>query len=294
MRILVTGASGLVGTALCAHLQTCGHTPVSLSRTRDEHHPWWDISSGEISFGTEPDFDVVIHLAGENIASGRWDARKKERIRMSRVSGTTLLAQSLAEKEHKPQLLISASAVGFYGNRGDEELTEESQAGSGFLSQVCQEWEEACAPATTAGIRSVNIRLGMVLSPDGGALQKMLPPFKLGLGGPLGDGRQFLSWIYIDDLCRAVGHIIEESSLQGPVNMVSPEPVRNKEFASTLGQVIRRPAFLPAPSLALRLLLGEMADALLLSSVRAMPRKLQESGFTFNHPDLYGALQQST
>lgn len=294
MRILISGASGLVGTALCAYLESCGHTIGALSRSRMKNQPWWDLSTGEINWGPEPDFEVVIHLAGENIASGRWDRRTKERIRMSRVSGTTLLAQSLAEKEHKPRLLISASAIGFYGDRGDEELTEESDAGRGFLAQICQEWEEACAPASAAGIRTVNTRLGMVLSPNGGALQKMLPPFRLGLGGPLGNGRQFISWIDIDDLCRAIGHIIQTQSLQGPVNLVSPEPVRNKEFAATLGRVIERPAVLAVPSPALRLLLGEMADALLLSSVRVVPQKLQDSGFTFTHPDLYGALQQNT
>jgi len=293
MRILVSGASGLVGTALCAYLQARGHTTVPLSRTRGETQPWWDIHTGEISWGSNPDYDVVIHLAGENISSGRWTTRKKERIRMSRASGTTLLAQSLAEKEHKPTLLISGSAVGFYGDRGDEELTEQSKSGSGFLAQVCQEWEAACIPAITAGIRTVNIRLGMVLSPNGGALPQMLLPFKLGLGGPMGNGRQFMSWIYIEDLCRAIGHIIQERTLQGAVNLVSPEPVRNKEFTTTLGRVIGRPTVLPAPSFALRLLLGEMADALLLSSTRAVPQKLQESGFTFTHPDLYGSLQQS-
>ncbi|MGM0416570.1 MAG: TIGR01777 family oxidoreductase [Thermodesulfobacteriota bacterium] len=294
MRILISGASGLVGTALCTYLQSCGHTTVPLSRRKEEQQPWWDISKGELSWGAEPDFDVVIHLAGENIASGRWNARKKKRIRMSRVSGTTLLAQSLAEKEHKPQLFISGSAVGFYGDRGDDELTEQSKAGNGFLSQVCQEWEEASAPAAAAGIRTVNTRLGMVLSAKGGALQKMLPPFKLGLGGPLGSGRQFMSWIDIDDLCRAIGHIIQEQSLHGPVNMASPQPVRNKEFSTTLGRVIGRPAILPAPSLALRLLMGEMADALLLSSTRAVPQKLLDSGFIFSRPELYEALQHNT
>ncbi len=294
MRILISGASGLVGTALCAYLQARGHSPVPLSRTRDEAQPWWDIRTGEISWGSNPDYDVVIHLAGENISSGRWTTRKKERIRMSRASGTTLLAQSLAEKEHKPTLFISGSAVGFYGDRGDEKLTEQSRSGSGFLAQVCQEWEAACSPAITAGIRTVNIRLGMVLSPNGGALQQMLLPFKLGLGGPMGNGRQFMSWIYIEDLCRAIEHIIQERTLQGAVNLVSPEAVRNKEFTTTLGRVIGRPTVLPAPPFALRLLLGEMADALLLSSTRAVPQKLLESGFTFTHPDLYESLQQST
>jgi hypothetical protein len=294
MRILITGASGLVGTALSTYLHDCGHTPAPLSRARDKHEPWWDISSGDLSWGKNPEYDAVIHLAGENIVSGRWNKRIKERIRMSRVSGTTLLAQSLAEKEHKPEVFISASAVGFYGDRGDEELNEQSEAGSGFLSQVCQEWEQSCAPAVAAGIRTVNIRLGMVLSPNGGALQQMLPPFRLGLGGPLGSGRQFLSWIDIDDLCRAVGHILQESSLSGPVNMVSSEPVRNKEFATTLGRVLKRPAMLPVPAPALRLLLGEMADALLLTSTRAVPHKLLESGFNFIRPDLYGALKYNT
>ncbi|MDD2557097.1 MAG: TIGR01777 family oxidoreductase [Desulfuromonadaceae bacterium] len=294
MRILITGASGLVGTALTTYLQSRRHTVVSLARTRSKEHPWWDISTGELDWGANPHFDAVIHLAGENIASGRWNAAKKERIRMSRVSGTTLLAQCLSEKEVKPELFICCSAVGFYGDRGDEELTEQSSPGSGFLSQVCQEWEAACAPAIEAGIRTVNMRLGMVLSPNGGALSKMLFPFRLGLGGPAGSGRQFMSWIHIDDLCSAVAHIIDKTSLSGPVNFVAPQSVRNKEFTLILGKLLQRPAVLPAPALALRLILGEMANALLLSSARVLPQKLLDSGFRFSHPDLEGALQHST
>lgn len=190
MRILVTGASGLVGTALCTHLQSCGHTAVPLSRTRSDQHPWWDIRSGAISWGAEPDFEAVIHLAGR-ISPRDAGPHKKERIRMSRVSGTTLLAQSLAEKEHRPEVFISASAVGYYGDRGDEELTEYSEAGNGFLPQVCQEWENACTPALNAGIRTANIRLGMVLSANGGALQKMLPLSDLDLEGLSGMGVNF-------------------------------------------------------------------------------------------------------
>ncbi|MDY0211588.1 MAG: TIGR01777 family oxidoreductase [Desulfuromonadaceae bacterium] len=294
MRILITGASGLVGTSLSAHLQKCGHSVVPLARTAHHDQPWWDIGAGKIDWGVDPHFDAVIHLAGENIVSGRWNAAKKERIRMSRVSGTTLLAQSLAEKEVKPGLFICCSAVGFYGDRGDEELTEQSPPGTGFLPQVCQEWEAACSPAAEAGIRTVNTRFGMVLSPNGGALQKMLLPFRLGLGGPAGSGRQFMSWIDIEDLCDAMAHIINNTSLHGPVNLVSPHPVRNKEFSQALGKAIHRPAVLPVPALALRLLLGEMADALLLSSARAVPQKLLDSGFHFAHPHLQESLHLNT
>lgn len=294
VRILITGVSGLVGTTLSTHLQGCGHSVVTLARTRHKDQPWWDIDAREISWGTAPHFDVVIHLAGENIASGRWNAAKKERIRLSRVSGTTLLAQRMSEKEVKPELFICCSAVGFYGDRGDEELTEQSPPGIGFLSQVCQEWESACAPAVEAGIRTVNTRFGMVLSPTGGALQKMLLPFRLGLGGPAGSGRQFVSWIDIEDLCGAMAYIIDNASLHGPVNLVSPQPVHNKEFSQTLGKAIHRPAVLPAPALALRLLLGEMADALLLSSARAVPQKLLNSGFHFTYPNLQESLQHNT
>ncbi len=293
MRILITGASGLVGTALSAYLQGCGHRVVPLVRTRRNDQPWWDIGAGTLDWGAEPHFEAVIHLAGESIMSGRWTAAKKERIRMSRVSGTTLLAQSMREKEIKPELFICCSAVGFYGDRGDEELTEQSPAGTGFLSQVCQEWEAACAPAVDAGIRTVNTRFGMVLSPNGGALAKMLLPFRLGLGGPAGNGRQFMSWIDIEDLCGAVAHIIENRSLHGPVNLASPQPVRNKEFSQTLGKTLHRPAVLPAPALALRLLLGEKADALLLSSTRAVPQKLLDSGFSFTYPRLQEALHHN-
>ncbi len=293
MRILITGSSGLVGTALSASLQGRGHSVVPLARTKCNDQPWWDISAGELNWGANPHFDAVIHLAGENIASGRWNTAKKERIRMSRVSGTTLLAQSLSEKKVKPELLICCSAVGFYGDRGDEELTEQSPPGSGFLSQVCQEWEAACAPAVEAGIRTVNTRFGMVLSPKDGALRKMLLPFRLGLGGAAGSGRQFMSWIDIEDLCDAIFHIIDNPTLRGPVNLVSPNSVRNKEFSQVLAKTIHRPAVLPAPAFALRLILGEMADALLLSSTRAVPQKLLDSKFVFTHPDLLEALQHN-
>lgn len=294
MRILISGASGMIGTALRQHLQRHGHAVTALQRQQSSNGVWWDIASEQLHWGADPEFDAVIHLAGENIAGGRWSEARKNRIRSSRSQGTGLLARSLSAKAQKPEVLISCSAVGFYGDRGDDELTEHSSAGAGFLPDICREWEQACSPAVACGIRVVNIRLGMVLSPEGGALQKMLPPFRLGLGGPLGNGRQFISWIDIDDVCNAISHILHHREISGPVNLVAPQPVRNRDFSRALGKALKRPAMLPAPALALRLLLGDMADALLLSSTRVIPAKLLEGGFNFAQPDLYQALQKNT
>ena len=233
----------------------------------------------------------LIHLAGDAIAAGRWTADKKARIRDSRVGGTRLLAMALAGLEPRPSVVISASAVGYYGNRGDEVLTEDSARGGGFLAEVCGEWEAAADPARAAGIRVVNLRIGMVLSRVGGALPAMLGPFKLGLGGRLGGGRQFVSWITLGDLVRLILHAIEDERLVGPCNATAPNPVRNAEFTGALARVIRRPAILPAPGWGLRLLLGEMADELLLASVRAVPERAQMTGFAFDESDLVVALR---
>jgi uncharacterized protein (TIGR01777 family) len=251
----------------------------------------WD--PGADSFDATPleGVEAVVHLAGENVAASRWTDRVKQRIRDSRVHGTRVLAEGLARMSKRPQVLVSASAIGFYGNRGDELLTETSDAGDGFLCDVAKQWESATDPARGAGIRVVNVRLGMVLSPDAGALKKMLPPFKLGGGGPVGSGQQFVSWISLDDVTRAIRHAITDERLTGPVNAVSPEPVRNKEFAQTLGRVLGRPAVMPIPAFAVRLALGEMADELLLASTRVSPGKLIETGFEFQHPELEATLR---
>jgi uncharacterized protein (TIGR01777 family) len=235
-------------------------------------------------------FDAVVHLAGESVV-GRWTAAKKAAIRDSRVVGTRHLVDALANAAQPPRVLISASAIGYYGDRGEEILREESSVGKGFLSEVCREWEAGPEPAAKAGIRTVQIRVGVVLSAAGGALQKMLPPFRLGLGGNVGNGRQWMSWIDIEDLVGAVHHIMKTESLRGPVNMVAPNPVKNSEFSKTLASVLSRPAILPMPAFAARLAFGQMADELLLASHRAEPAKLLASGFAFQRPELRQSLE---
>jgi hypothetical protein len=233
----------------------------------------------------------VVHLAGENIASGRWNAARKARIRDSRVEGTALLARTLAELENPPSVLVCASAIGYYGDRGDEVLTEDSIPADDFLGTVCREWEAASAPAAEAGIRVVSLRFGVILARSGGALAKMLTPFKMGAGGKVGSGQQFMSWISLDDAVRTIDHAIATSDLSGPVNAVSPNPVTNAEFTRALGGELRRPTVLPMPAFAARLAFGEMADALLLASARVQPKRLVESGFEFRHPEIAPALR---
>jgi uncharacterized protein (TIGR01777 family) len=294
MRILVTGSSGLIGSALIPLLRKQGHEVVRLVRqpgATGESHAVWNPAAGKLEKSALEQTDAVVHLAGENIGAARWNDERKERMRRSRVSGTRLLSESLARLAVPPRVLVSASAVGYYGSRGDEVLTEDSQPGVDFLAEVCKEWEAATVPARQEGIRVVNLRIGMVLSGKGGALPAMLPPFKAGVGGKLGDGRQFVSWISINDLTRAISHAISTDSLSGPVNAVSPNPVRNVEMTKALGKVLRRPTFFSVPAFALRLLLGEMADALLLSSQRVEPRHLLATGFTFQLPDFEPALR---
>lgn len=278
MRILVTGGTGLVGSALVPELTQRGHEVVRLA------HAETGQAAGLVGI------EAVIHLAGENIASGRWTPVKKSRIRDSRVLGTGLLARSLSRLEPPPRVMVSASAVGFYGNRGDETLTEASPVGSGFLAQLCRDWEAATEPARSRGLRIVFLRFGVILSPRGGALAKMLPPFRFGLGGWMGDGRQFLSWIAIDDVVGVIQHVMN-GDLRGPVNAVAPVPVTAREFAKTLGRVLGRPALLAMPALAARLALGEMAKEVLLASQRAEPRLLVASGYPFLYPTLEPALR---
>jgi uncharacterized protein (TIGR01777 family) len=291
--IAITGASGLVGSALAASLREQGRRVVSLVRgeATEADTIRWSPHAGLIEPEALDGVDTVVHLAGESIAEGRWTPEKKQRIRESRVEGTRALAQSLAGLPSPPEALLCASAIGYYGHRGDAVLDESSAAGQGFLPEVCLEWEDAAGPAAEAGIRVAHLRIGIVLSERGGALAKMLLPFKLGAGGVLGRGNQWMSWISLEDLVRVFESVVENPDLEGPINCVAPSPVTNREFTKTLGRALGRPTFLPAPEFALRLGLGEMADALLLASTRVVPDRLQEHGFAFSHPDLDSALR---
>jgi hypothetical protein len=292
MNIMVTGASGLVGAALVPFLTTGGHRVTRAVRSQPTSNEiYWDPDTAVIDSAKLEGLDAVVHLAGENIAEGSWTAEKKARIRDSRVKGTRLVSKALAGLNQKPRVLVCASAIGFYGDRGAEILTEQSPAGSGFLADVCQEWEAATEPAAQAGIRVVNMRIGIVLTPRGGALQKMLLPFKFGVGGVMGDGRQYWSWVSIDDVIGAIYHAITNDALSGPVNAVAPRAATNAEFTKTLGRVLSRPTLFPMPAFLARLALGEMADALLLASTRVEPARLLNSGYSFRHADLEGALR---
>ena len=294
MKILVTGSSGLVGAALVPLLSGGGYGVTRLVRFRPRPgaaEVRWDPVAGTVDTAGLEGVGAVVHLAGESIAAGRWTADKKARIRDSRVNGTRRLCESLARLTQPPQAIVCASAIGYYGDRGEERLREESPAGSGFLAEVCQEWEAAAEPARQRGIRVVHLRIGVVLSPAGGALAQMLFPFRMGLGGKIGGGRQYLSWIAIDDLVSVILHVLTTNTLQGPVNAVAPNPVTNLEFTRTLGRVLARPTLFPMPAFAARLAFGEMADELLLASARVEPTRLLASDYRFRHPELEGALR---
>lgn len=294
-RILVSGVSGPIGAALLPALRSSGWSVVRLvrgtaaGRSPDDAKIVWD-PAGAIAAVAVSGFDAVIHLAGESIF-GRWTAAKKRKIRESRVLGTLNLAAALGRAEQKPKVFVCGSAIGYYGNRGDEVLSEESAVGKGFLAEVCREWEEAAAPATQAGIRTAHLRTGIVLSPKGGALGAMLLPFKMGLGGRTGDGRQWMSWIDVQDMVDGIQHILKNELLRGPMNMVAPEPVRNAEFAATLAGVLSRPAIFPMPAFVAKLAFGEMGEELLLGSQKVEPGKLMASGYPFRYRELRGSLE---
>lgn len=293
MRILLTGSSGLIGHALLPFLTADGHKVVRLTRPQAPARGGdisWDPDAGIIQAEDLEDFDAVVHLAGESIV-GRWTAEKKARILDSRVKGTRLLCETLANVRSRPLVLVSASAIGYYGDRGDEVMNEENSAGSLFLSKVARAWEAATDPTRRNGIRVVNLRLGFVLSKTGGGLGTMLLPFKWGVGGRVGSGRQYLSWIAIDDVVGAISHAILSDALRGPVNAVAPHPVTNREFTKTLGRLLWRPTIFPLPVFAAHMIMGEMADELLLASTRVEPAQLLASGYEFQFPELEGALR---
>lgn len=290
MHILISGASGLVGRELTQSLAGQGHHVTALSRDPCVM-PFWDIQRQVVGLLPQQHVDAVIHLAGESVSGGCWTAERKERIRRSRVDGTRLLAAFFAAAKQKPKVIIAASAIGYYGDQGDEELTEASPAGRGFLAEVAQDWEAALQPAAKAGIRTVSARFGIVLSPAGGALAKMLPPFKLGMGAVLGSGRQWMSWISLNEVSLVISHILAHEELSGPINLTSPFPVTNRDFTQSLAKALRRPAFLPAPRFLLETLFGDMAKELLLASAKVRPAKLLESGYVFREPELAAVLR---
>jgi uncharacterized protein len=297
MKILVTGSTGLVGTALVSALARNGHTVCRLVRpesavgsgTKDGFDVAWNPATGELGgAGVGP--DAVVNLAGASIAGGRWTAQRKALLGSSRIDSTRALVTALARMNARPSVLVSASAIGIYGNRGNETLTEESKQGTDFLAGLAQEWEAEAFKAEALGIRVVLARFGIILAREGGALPKMLLPFKLGAGGRLGSGKQWMSWVTLEDVVGILRLALEKPSLRGAINVVSPQPLQNAEFTKVLAKTMHRPALFPAPAFALRLAMGEMADALLLSSQRVLPGSLEKAGYRFLHPDLNSAL----
>jgi uncharacterized protein len=292
MKILIGGSHGLVGTALMKSLEPEGHEVFRLVRyaPSSDVEIEWSPDRYSIALARIEGFDAVVNLAGESIAAGRWTEDKKQRIRESRVKGTKLLGDALANLTNPPKTFICASAIGYYGNRGDEILTETSAPGDDFLAEVCVEWEKATALATEKGIRVLNTRFGVILDAHGGALAKMLPPFRAGLGGKIGSGKQWMSWIALEDVVGALKLALTNEALSGPVNFVAPNPVTNAEFTKTLGKVLARPTLFPIPAFGVRLVFGEMADALLLSSQRVEPGRLKAAGYQFGYSQLEEAL----
>ena len=295
MKILITGASGFIGTELLAYLRGRGHEVRHVVRTEaqlKEDSILWDPQHHELVPADFEGFDVLIHLAGENIMGGRWTPEKKRKIKESRVMGTRILCELISRLQSPPRLLISTSAIGFYGNRGNEIVSEDSPPGKGFLAEVCQKWEKATEPAIKRGIRVVKLRIGLVLSPKGGALGKMLIPFKLGLGGKIGSGKQWMSWISMDDLMGIFLHIIGRSEIQGAVNAVAPNPVTNQTMTKVLGHALHRPTIFSIPTFAVSLIFGEMGNEMFLCSTRVAPNVLAQTGYSFLYPELDGALNR--
>jgi len=295
MKILISGSHGLVGTSLISSLISPDHEVYRLVRhyAESDSEIEWSPDRYSIALARIEGFDAVVHLAGESIAEGRWSEEKKKRIRESRVKGTRLLGDALANLTNPPRTFVSASAIGFYGDRGDEVLTEASAPGNDFLSEVCVEWEKATALATEKGIRVVNCRFGIILDAKGGALAKMLPPFRMGVGGKIGSGRQWMSWIALDDVIGGINFALANDAIRGPVNFVAPAPVTNAVFTKTLGKVLSRPTIFPIPAFGVRLAFGEMADALLLSSQRVESAVLQHAGYLFKYAQLEAALRHA-
>jgi uncharacterized protein len=298
MKILVTGSTGLVGTALVGSLKQAGHTvcrlvrpdtDASAIRGTDGFDVRWNPATGELG-AAAVGADAVVNLAGASIAGGRWAEARKDLLRTSRVNTTRALVAALARMAARPRVMVSASAIGFYGNRGDEMLTEASPSGNDFLSGLAREWEAEAVKGEALGIRVVLARFGVILAKHGGALPQMMRPFQFGVGGKIGSGQQWISWVMLEDVVAAVRFALEFGAVRGPVNVVSPQPVRNAEFTTALAKAMHRPALFPAPAFALRLMLGEMADALLLSSQRVLPNQLEKSGYSFHHPNLQAAL----
>jgi len=293
MKVAIAGASGMLGSALRKYLVGKGHEVTALKRNSSAK----GVEDTFVGVTTQylSEFDAVINLAGENIAGGRWTDAQKKLIHDSRTNTTTFLAKTIkaCESKSKPSVFINASAVGYYGNRGNQVVNEESAAGQGFLPEVCKDWEAAAMQAERPGLRLVLARIGVVISKDGGALNKMLLPFQMGGGGILGDGKQYMSWISIDDIVPAFEHLLTNETLSGPVNLVSPNAVTNAQFTSVLGQVLHRPTILPAPAFALKIILGDMAQEMLLEGCHVTPDKLKKTGFTYQYPDLKGAIEHA-
>ncbi len=294
MKVVVSGSTGLIGSALVKALGSGGHTVMRLLRTRgqsEEGALFWDPETGQIDKEKLEGCDAVVHLSGRNVASGRWTEAVKEEIRTSRIKGTSLLSSTVAQLSSPPKVFISASGMGFYGDCGDEVVTEETPAGAGFLAETVGQWEAATQSAAERGVRVVNLRIGIVLSTAGGALAHMLAPFSLGLGGRVGSGSQWWSWIALDDVIGVIEHVLTRDDLVGAINVAAPSPVINEEFTKTLGLVLNRPTLLPMPDFVARAVFGEMADALLLSSIRLQPAKLQSSGYSFKYEKLESDLR---
>ncbi len=299
MKLAVTGATGLVGGALCQNLIQAGHQVVALARNPEkarEKLPTvevvaWDATSGHPPIEALEGLDAVVHLAGEPVAAGRWTSQRKRMIRESRVAGTRNLVEGLSHCQNPPKVLVSASAIGYYGTQGDGLLEETNHPGNDFLAELCQQWESEAKRATDSGVRVVLVRSGLILAREGGALPRMLPPFKMCVGGPLASGTQWMSWIHIKDELEAIRYAIEHDEIEGPLNLTAPNPVTNEEFSRILARVLRRPAFFRVPGFVLRLLLGEMAETLLLKGQRVLPKKLEQSGYQFSFSNLSRAFE---